>query len=93
MMLANYMMKIYASLWFQIKRQPSVKYGPVHMFRIVHLTRQLPKNVLKIIIDPVTQRNAFFCYPENMLTAMAVDEKAHSRELAFQRVLKARKEV
>lgn len=90
-MLVNYIMKVYAPAWFEIKRHPSVKFGPVHFFKVVHSSRQLPDNV-KQIIDPVIQRNAFFCHPENMLISMAVDERIHVRQLAFRRLLKARKQ-
>lgn len=90
-MLVSYIMKIYAPVWFEIKMHPSVKFGPVHMFKVVQTTRQLPDSVRKII-DPVIQRNAFFCHPENMLISMAVDERVHVRQLAFRRLLKARKQ-
>lgn len=82
-------MKTYAPVWFDIKKNYSVKYGPTHIFKVIQTTRQLPEN-LRQLIDPVIQRNAFFCYPENILLAMAVDERVHVRELAFRRLLKAR---
>lgn len=51
----------------------------------------MKKDILKII-DPVIQRNAFFAHPENMLLAMAADERLHIRELAYRRIIKAREQ-
>lgn len=87
--LASYIVKTYAPVWFDVKRYHSVKYGPKHIFKVVQTTRHLPDNIKKII-DPVIQRNAFFCHLENMLLAMIVDERQHIRELGYRRILKAR---
>ena len=45
---------------------------------------------LKRIVDPVIQRNSYFAHPENLLIAMATDERPHIRPLALRRVLAAR---
>ncbi|CAH0558648.1 unnamed protein product [Brassicogethes aeneus] len=91
-MLVNYIVKTYAPVWFVIKRYQSVKYGPKHIFKVVQTTRYLPDDIKKII-DPVIQRSAFFCHPENMLLAMIVDEREHIRELGYRRVLRAKTEI
>ena len=59
------------------------------MFKLIQTSRYLPEHLLEII-DPVIQRNAFFAHPENLLLAMAMDERKHIRELAFRRLLKSR---
>ncbi|KAB0792880.1 hypothetical protein PPYR_12500 [Photinus pyralis] len=56
---------------------------------MVEFSRFFPKNVLKII-DPVIERNAFFCHPENILLALLTDEDLTYKELGIRRVLKAR---
>ena len=56
--LVSYIMKIYAPVRFGIKMRPSVKFGVVHMFKLVQQTRQVSKRIRKII-DPVIQRNAY----------------------------------
>lgn len=38
----------------------------------------------------MTERNAFFAHPENLLLCMIVDERAHIRELGLRRIIKAR---
>jgi len=89
--LATYIMKVYAPIWFQIKANPSCKDGPKHAFNTVRYSRYMPKK-LKMVIDPVIQRNAYFANPENILLAMISDEQKHIRELAMRRILRARSE-
>ncbi len=84
-------MKSYAPVWFDIKKNYTVKDGPKHILKVVKTTRHLPDNI-KQIIDPVIQRNAFFCHPENMMLAMIMDERPHIRELGYRRMLKSRNE-
>ena len=52
-------MKIYAPVWFGIKMHPSVKFGVVHVFKLVQKTRQLCERIRKVF-DPVIQRNVYF---------------------------------
>lgn len=66
-----------------------MKDAPKHILKVIQTTRNLPEK-LKGVIDPVIQRNAFFCHPENMLLAMIVDDREHIRELGYRRILKAR---
>ena len=87
--LVDYIMMTYAPVWFDIKQNHSVKYGPKHIFKVVETTRNFPDNI-KNIIDPVIARNAYFCHPENMLLAMVTDERRHIRELGYRRVLKSK---
>lgn len=84
-------MKTYAPVWFDIKKNYTVKDGPKHILKVVKTTRYLPDNI-KVILDPVVQRNAFFCHPENMMLAMIMDERPHIREIGYRRILKSRNE-
>lgn len=43
--LASYIMKIYALVWFNIERNNSVKYGPTCIFKVIQTTQHLLKNV------------------------------------------------
>lgn len=89
--LAEFIMKVYAPTWFDIKAKSSVKYGPIHVFSMVKRCLYLSDD-LKTIVMKAIQRNAFFAHPENVLLAMLQDSAPHIRELALRRVLKARKE-
>ncbi|CAG9791202.1 unnamed protein product [Diatraea saccharalis] len=87
--LAQYIVKVYAPVWFQIKTHSSCKDGSRHLWKLIESSRFL-SCALKSIIDPVIQRNAYFAHPENLLLAMLTDEEKHIRELAARRILKAR---
>lgn len=90
--LVNYIVKTYAPVWFDIKMHYTMKDGPKHILKVIQTTRHFPDNI-KEIIDPVIQRNSFFCHPENMMLAMIFDERQHIRELGYRRILKARHEA
>ncbi|KAF2892021.1 hypothetical protein ILUMI_14152, partial [Ignelater luminosus] len=52
-------------------------------------SRFLPKN-LRSVVDSVIERNAFFAHLENLLVGILFDDRDHIRELALQRIIKAR---
>lgn len=87
--LVEFVMKVYAPIWFKIKSKPSCKDGARHLWLTIKLSRYLNDD-LKAIIDPVIARNAYFAHPENLLLAMLTDDKQHVRELGLRRILKAR---
>ena len=89
-MLATFVMKVYAPLWFHIKKAASCTEGSRHVHRIITFSRDLPED-MKAVVDAVIQRKAFFSHPENLLLAMLTDEWQHIRELAS-RILAARQQ-
>ncbi|KAG7313490.1 hypothetical protein JYU34_000625 [Plutella xylostella] len=88
--LTEYVVKVYAPVWFYIKKDSSFKQGPTHVYKLIELSRCLSSDV-KQIIDPVIQRNAFFAHPENLLLAMLFDNRPHIRELGLRRIIATRK--
>ncbi|KAK4882474.1 hypothetical protein RN001_005793 [Aquatica leii] len=87
--LTEYVMKVYAPTWFEIKIRPSCRHGSYHFFGIIRKSRFLPKE-LKKVVDPVLQRNGYFGHPENLLLAMLADDRKYIRELGLRRILKCR---
>lgn len=87
--LAEYIMNVYAPMWFHIKSHQSCKDGAKHLWRTIQLSRYLNKE-LKDIVDAVIQRNGFFGHHENILLGMITDDRAQIRELGLRRILKAR---
>ncbi|CAH1116385.1 unnamed protein product [Phaedon cochleariae] len=87
--LAEFVVKVYATCWFSIKYQSSCKYGSQHLFLMIKSSRYLPHR-LKKIVDPVIQRNSYFAHSENILLAMLADSRKYIRELALRRILKCR---
>jgi hypothetical protein len=90
--LTHFIMFVYAPMWFKIKCQPQVKFGPKHIFQTLQLVQTLNDKV-KSVVQPVIQRNAFFAHPENLLLAMIQDENHSFRELGWRRIQKARNEA
>jgi len=87
--LASFIIKVYAPMWFSIKTKPLCIFGAKHLHKTIMLSRYLP-NSLKAVIDPVIQRNGFFGHPENILIAMLADDRQDINVLALRRILKAR---
>lgn len=87
--LVEYVMKVYAPIWFDIKCHSSVKDGAKHLFRLIHLSRYMTQE-MKRIVDPVIERNGFFGHPENLLLAMISYSRSHVRELGLRRILQSR---
>ncbi|KAB0805378.1 hypothetical protein PPYR_02348 [Photinus pyralis] len=88
--LVTFILKVYAPMWFIIKSKPSCLQGAFNVWKMIQLSRYLPKN-LKDVIDPVIFRNSYFAHPENILLGMLGDTREHIRELAVRRILKARR--
>lgn len=87
--LVDFVLNVYAPMWFKIKSHPSCKDGARHLWQTIKLSRYLSDD-LKKVIDPVISRNAYFAHPENLILAMLTDERQHVRELGLRRILKAR---
>lgn len=87
--LVEYIVRVYAPVWFSIRMKPSMSDGAKHLFQLVQLSRYL-RDELKNIIDPVIERNAFWAHPENLLISMLFDEDLEIRTLARKRILKSR---
>lgn len=90
LVLATFVMKVYAPMWFVIKSKPSCVYGAKHVFETIKLCRYLPDE-LKTVVYPVIQRNGYFGHPENLLISMLWDESSIIRKLAVLKILKARR--
>lgn len=84
-------MVVYAPMWFKIKMQPQIEFGPKHLFQTLDLLQTFDE--VKRVVLPVIQRNAFFAHSENLLLAMIGDEREVLRKLGWRRILKARKDV
>uniref|UniRef100_A0A8D9BH13 Uncharacterized protein n=1 Tax=Cacopsylla melanoneura TaxID=428564 RepID=A0A8D9BH13_9HEMI len=89
-LLAQFVIKVYAPSWFEIKQNPKATYGARHLHQMIKKCAFLPPEYKSLVFD-VIQRNAYFAHCENVLLSMLEDQRAHIRELALRRILKARK--
>ena len=67
--LVKYMVKVYAPMWFEIKRKPQCYDGPRHFWQALFYSRYLEEPLRKII-DKVFIKNAYFAHQENIVLAM-----------------------
>lgn len=91
LVLATFVMKVYAPIWFYIKTQSSCTERARHLWRLINFSRYLPTD-LRSIVDDVIQRNVYFSHYENIILAMLTDEHNHIRKLAYRRILAAQEE-
>lgn len=87
--LVKFVMTVYIPMWFQIKTNPYVHSGAIHLFQTAKLMEKQVVPVQKIVL-PVLQRNAYFAHPENILLCMISDSRPYVRELAWRKIKKCR---
>lgn len=87
--LVLYVVKVYAPMWFTIRRNPSCCDGARHLWKIGQLSSILPDDLKKIVFA-VLQTNGYFAHPENVLLAMITDQCPDIRILGWRRIKKAR---
>ena len=92
MFLTDYIIKVYAPVWFGIKKSPSCLSGPTHFQDLIRRTRYLPE-ALKAVVDPVIQRNSYFGHAENVVLAMLGDSRTDIRKLAVDYIVSSRNQA
>lgn len=76
--LVEFIMEVYAPVWFAIRKNPDCFMGSKHQFLMIKLSRSLP-NEVRNVIDPVIQNNAYFAHCENVLLSMMMDDNLETR--------------
>lgn len=61
-LLVNYVVKVYAPIWFLIKQKKSFKEGAKHIFQLIMYSRFLHEN-MRCVVDTVMEISAIFCAP------------------------------
>lgn len=90
--LAEYVVKVYVPMYFNIKYFSSVIYGSPLLSKFIHFTKYLP-SYLREIIYPVIQHNSYFAHPENVLLAMLFDDRESIRHLAIKKIMHYRDQL
>lgn len=88
--ITQYIMKVYAPTWFNIKTDPHITSGAKHLWGAINASRQFSENVKKTI-DKVFATNAYFAHLENIILTILVNSRKHIRQLAIKRIQIARK--
>lgn len=87
--LAEYIMKVYVPMYFNVKYYSSVIYGSALLGKFIRSTQYLPQN-LREIVNNVVQNNAYFAHPENVLLTMLFDDRKSVRERCINKILHIR---
>ena len=82
--LAKYIMRVYAKVWFMIKKNWQFYHSSFRESRF------LPKKLREAAVDPCIRTNAFALHPENLLMAMLVDSRQEMERQAVDIVKKSR---
>ena len=90
LLLTEFVLKVYTSMWFDIKINPSAINASKHLYRTIEKVRVFSSRVQQIVW-PVIQRNGYYAHPKNTLLAMVHGKNKDIRELGLRRVLKAGK--
>ena len=89
--LVEYIVKIYAPLWFVIKISPPCD-RRCETSLANYFVFTISPDYLKQIKDLVIQHNGYFCRPENILLGMITDNRKHIRDQGLRRIWRARSE-
>ena len=90
--LANYIIKVYTPMYFNIKYYSSAVYGSTLLFKFIRWTQYLPSNLRKVV-NTVIQDNAYFAHSENILLSMLFDDRKEKRNIAIKKILHYRRDI
>lgn len=88
--LVNFIIKVYAPMWFSIKSRENVRMGPIHLFNYIKSVRENFDQKIQSIIFKVVKNNSYFAHPENILLTMLTDSNKDIRERAVNSIIAAR---
>lgn len=84
--LTLYVLRVYAPLSLEIKRNPSCVMGARHYHALIESSRFLIEFLPPVAmenLDRCIHRNAFYAHPENVLLAMCEDDRQPIPALAY----------
>ena len=87
--LINFIVNVYATCWFEIKRNNKFHNQQLHIFNINQRIKEQPHKIQQIALRN-TQGNTFCLLPENLLYSIVKSEENEVREKALKRILAIR---
>ena len=87
--LINFIVNVYASCWFEIKRNNKFHIQQLHIFNMIQRIKEQPHEIQQIALRNI-QGNTFCLLPENLLYSMVKSEEVEVREEALKRILAIR---
>ena len=87
--LMNFIVNVYATCWFEIKRNNKFQNQQLHIFNMIQRIKEQPHEIQQIALRNI-QANTFCLLPENLLYSMVKCEEVKVREEALKRILAIR---
>ena len=89
-LLARFVIEVYARSWFAIQSKSSFSEAPIHIFNMIRYVADINDERVTRVCHIVIQHNAFSLHSENMLYAILCDTRPNVRLLAVRRILDLR---
>lgn len=89
--MVDFIIKVYAPMWFAIKSTKSFRMGSLLIYRYIKMIRENIEPKFHDVLFKVVSNNSYFAHPENVLITMLTDENKEIREMAVESILKAKK--
>lgn len=87
--IVTFILRVYAPTWFNVKLNNKCVNGSYNLWFLIKASSYLSQEH-KEVVNKSIQTNAFFGHHENILLGMIRDKNKKIRELACERILKAR---
>ena len=87
--LINFIINVYATCWFEIKRNNKFHIKQRHIFNMIQRIKDQPHEIQQIALRNIPG-NTFCLPPENLLYSMVKSEEVEVREEALKRILAIR---
>lgn len=91
-LIVRFLLTVYVSMWFKIRRSDSISEGPRHLFETIERCRYLPQ-AQRLVVERSIQQNAYFALPENILLSMLTDACQNECHDALAKILRARQQT
>ena len=87
--LVQFVVAVYAPMWFRIKRDKKWFHGPGHILKQLELVRQLEEGIKNKVMEHV-KNTAWDGHPELLLQAMLVSDDYQVRDFAVTKIVQIR---
>jgi len=91
-LLAQYIMRVYSPMWFEIKKKPSIESGSKHFLRLLQSCNSLPSEIRSVSLQCL-RRNAFFAHSENIILSLLCDSQIETRKQGLEILAVSREEA
>ena len=85
--IVEFIIKVYYTMWFNIKVAHRVVDGPRHVLMQMQLVKKISQNSVKNIVIPRVESTAWFAHPENILLSLLASKEETERRFAIRVIL------